>query len=381
MKRLTPASLTFGVMAIMGLLVAAYVARTLLAREVKETAPVTRNMPTPVVDILPGTVITEKHLGLAPTLVSTLTADMLASNTIIIGRVAREPLKKAVPIRANQLYAPGERPPLKLAKGMKALTISLNSATAIVDGLIKPGDYCDIQFTVDTAWTRIDNRLPYGYQLTLFKGIKVLAINRSVTQQDPETGGNTVTLEVRPGQANALLLAQGNGVLNLTYTPFPTKGGVEVSDLDTDRLTLEKLLNLPPKKEPAPQPKPPEPYTLDQYRRLGRSTISFLPNGRVVESWYNQGYNGYGYGAVGLPGSNGNYPLSAPAGDPNVLQPVSPSAPPTPNSTPTPNAGQPSPVTPAQPGVPGPSANVAPNLPFGQSVPTASAGTVPYYGR
>lgn len=392
MKRLTPAALTFGVMAIMGLLVAAYVVRTLMAREQKAPEVATRNMPTPVADIPVGTEITEKHLGIAPTLVSTLTPDMLANNKIIVGRVAREPLKKAVPIKANQLYAPGERPPLKLAKGMKALTISLNSATAIVDGLIRPGDYCDIQFTVDTGWARRDDRIPYGYQLTLFKGIKVLAINRNVTQQAPESNGNTVTLEVRPGQANALLLAKENGVLNLTYTPTPSTGGVIVSDEDIDRLTLEKLLQLPPK-VPAPQPpKPPEPYLVDQYRLLRRATIGYMPNGRVVENWnFLGGYGGYatavgtggGMGGGIGPGGGAGYPslpLNTPGStDLNAAAPGStgsPVAPPTPYADPNQPAGSP-PVTPAPlPPAPGPSANLnnAPGLPIGPVAPTASNG-------
>ena len=368
MKRLTPAALTFGVMAIMGLLVAAYVVRTLMAREQKPPEVVTRMMPTPVADIPIGTILTDKHLGTAPTLVSTLTPDMLANKTIIVGRAVREPLKKAVPIKANQLYAPGERPPLKLAKGMKALTIALNSATAIVDGLIKPNDYCDIQFTVNTGWARLDDRIPYGYQLTLFKGIKVLAINRSVIQQSPDNAGNTVTLEVRPGQANAILLAQANGVLNLTYTPFPSQGGVQVSDADDDRLTLEKLLQLPPKKAPEPQPRPPEPYIVDQYRLLRRAPIGFLPNGRVVDNWNFLG--AYSMSALyGTPNSIGYQPSTVAPIDPNLIPPNSPVAPPSPNSIPT----QPAPVTPAppQPGV-GPSVNNAPGLPFTPLQPTAS---------
>ena len=47
-------------MAIMGLLVAAYVVRTLMAREQVVVAPTTRNMPTPVADIPVGTEITAK---------------------------------------------------------------------------------------------------------------------------------------------------------------------------------------------------------------------------------------------------------------------------------------------------------------------------------
>ncbi len=324
----------------MGLLVAAYVVRTLMAREQKPPEVTTRNMPTPVADIPVGTEITAKHLGTAPILVSTLTPDMLASNTIIIGRVVREPLKKATPIKANQLYAPGERPPLKLAKGMKALSIPLNSSNAIVDGLIKPGDYCDIQFTVNTGYARLFDRLPYGYQLTLFKGIRVLAINRNVTQQAIESGSNSVVLEVRPGQANALLLAKENGVLTLTYTPTPSPGGVKVSDDDNDRLTLEKLLQLPPKTPDPQPPKPPEPYLVDTYRLLRRTTVGYLPNGRIVDNWnFLNGLNG-GYGPLyGTPGGLG-YP-NLPLNDPNTTAPATQAAPPTPAAPQTQAPGAP----------------------------------------
>lgn len=362
MKRLTPATLTFGVMAIMGLLVSAYVVRTLLARDDKPAAVTTRNMPTPVADIPEGTEITAKHLGTAPTLVSSLTPDMLANNSVIVGRVAREALKKAVPIKSNQLYMPGERPPLKLAKGMKALTISLTSNTAIVDGLIKPNDYCDIQLTVNTN-IFADNRIPNGYQLTLFKGIKVLAINRNTVQQDIESNGNTVTLEVRPGQANAILLAEKNGTLILTYTSSSKPGGIEVSDADDDRLTMEKLLNLPPKPVPE-QPKPPEPFTVDEYRHLRRGTVGFLPNGRILD--FSNGYGTTGYGNQWYP-VGGTNPMG---NNPNGSTPGSPIAPPTPNSTPTPQA----PTTPN-----GPAPSQAPNSgapvnPFAPGQPTAFNG-------
>ena len=374
MKRLTPATLTFGVMAIMGLLVSAYVVRTLLARDEKAPEVLTRNMPTPVADIPIGTEITAKHLGTAPALVSSLTPDMLANNSVIVGRVVKEPLKKAVPIRANQLYSPGERPPLKLAAGMKALTLSLTSNTAIVDGLIKPGDYCDVQFTVNIGSFR-DDRLPYGYQLTLFKGIKVLAINRNTVQQDPEAAGNTVTLQVRPGQANALLLAEKNGTLNLTYTTSSKPGGVEVSDADDDRLTLEKLLNVPPKPPVPEPPKPPEPYTIDQYRHLNRATISFLANGRILD--YSNGFGAYGIGTPWLGNIGGSRPATtAPGQGSGLTTPAAPMGPVAPGA-----AGPQGPVTPAPaPAAPnqGPTANngtngVQPN-PFTPGQPTAFNG-------
>jgi Flp pilus assembly protein CpaB len=303
-------------MAIMGLLVAAYVVRSLMARDKPEPVAATRNMPTPVVDIPVGTEITEKHLGTAPIRTSELDPDMLANKNIIIGRVAREPLKKAVPIKANQLYAPGERPKLVLAKGKQALTLSFDSVTTIVDGLIRPGDHCDIRFTLNPSWIRSDQRTSQAFQMTLYKAIKVMAINRNVVMQQPENMGNTVTLEVWPKQANALLLAQKYGQLNLTYTQDLTPGGIVFADSDDDRITLEKLLGLPEKKEPAAPRRPPEPYHIEEYRGLRRGGLSFFPNGRIIDGAWNWGYGGQqgGSPAQFIPGSGADPTLSPPGG-------------------------------------------------------------------
>ncbi|MDB5387242.1 MAG: Flp pilus assembly protein CpaB [Planctomycetaceae bacterium] len=314
----------------MGLLVAAYVVRSLWAREQKEPVMAIRNMPTPVVDIPVGTEITEKHLGTAPIRTDELTADMLANKNIIIGRVAREPLKKAVPIKANQLYAPGERPKLELAKGKQALTLPFDSVTTIVDGLIRPGDHCDIRYTLNPSWIRSDQRTSQAFQMTLFKAIKVIAINRNVVQQQPESTGNTVTLEVSSKQANALLLAKTYGTLNLTYTEDLTPGGIVIADADTDRLTLEKLLGLPEKKEPAAPPRPPEPYRIDEYRGLRRTTVNYNRNGRIWD-----GFNNWGNGArtdfnpnLYIPGAGADptYSSPVPGGGPNLGGPGGPGA-------------------------------------------------------
>lgn len=270
----------------MGLLVAAYVVRSLMAREVKEPVISTRNMPTPVVDLPIGTEITEKHLGTAPIRTDELTSDMLANKAIIIGRVVREPLKKAQPVKANQLYAPGERPLLVIAKGQRALSLPFDGVTTIVDGLIRPGDHCDVRFTLNPSYLRSDARTSHAFQMTLFKAIKVLAINRNVVQQQPDNLINTVTLDVTSKQANALLLAKAYGTLNLTYTEDLTPGGVEIGDEFGERLTVEKLLGLPEDKGPQKPPRPPEPYRIDTYRGTGHGVMGFNEKGRAVGTGY-----------------------------------------------------------------------------------------------
>jgi hypothetical protein len=141
--------------------------------------------------------------------------------------------------------------------------------------------------------------------MTLFKAIKVVAINRNVVMQQPEALTNTVTLEVTPKQANALLLAKTYGILNLTYTEDLTPGGVDIADVPNDKLTLERLLDLPEKKETVPT-RFPEPSRIDEYRGVRKSISHYHANGRLYEG--NNYWNGWGFGAPGAGTTPGGPP-------------------------------------------------------------------------
>lgn len=308
MKRLTPATLTLIMFGVVGLLVAAYIAKSLLAVEKKEPVIATRNLPMPVADIQPGTLITETHVGQGPMRVSELRSDMLLNNRVIVGRVAKELLKAATPIRAAQLYEPDARPELELEPGMRAVTIDVRGASSIVDGLIQPGQYCDLHLTVTELQ---DDRYQGGLTLTLFKGVRILAINRYTRQGKVERDSNSITLELSPNQASIIALAEKRGAINLTYNPNGKgTGGIEVAN--SDRITLNEILGIEPK--PAPVP-PPAPFTVQVYRGVNRSELQFLENNRVREQ------------------PNGSTRMTAPNAAPPAnpgppAQPVAPAAPP-----------------------------------------------------
>ena len=106
--------------------------------------------------------------------------------------------------------------------------------------------------------------------MTLFKGVKVLAMNRS-TGGGASRSGNNVTLELSKEQANILIQARDKGSLTLTYTPEGKgNGGVAVGR--EDRATLDEILGLEPVKPP---------FTSEIYYGSGRSVLQFQ-NGRPV---------------------------------------------------------------------------------------------------
>jgi pilus assembly protein CpaB len=279
MKRLTPASLTLLMLGVVGLLVVGYIAKNLLAREDAAPEDPILSIPMALSDMEPGTIITEGHLGLGRARESTMTPETIRTNRVLLGRTVKEKIVAARPILTTQLYPPGEYPPLQLEPGMRAVSISFDGSSASVDGLVRPGHYVDVHFTP----SGFDGEATTGgLTMTLFKGVKVLAINRSTRGSGaPGRGGNTVTLELTEQQANIIILARDKGELNLTYTPTGKgDGGVAVSR--EDRATLNEILGLEPPQEPEP------PFTSEIYYGSGRHTNTFEKNGRRVED---SGYN------------------------------------------------------------------------------------------
>ncbi|MFG0334016.1 MAG: Flp pilus assembly protein CpaB [Maioricimonas sp. JB049] len=291
MKRLTPAMLTVIMLLVVGGLVTAYVAKNLLARDETPPEDPVVNVPMAIANLEPGTVITEAHLALGPARRSGLDREVVRSNRVLVGRVVRNGIKAAEPIRTTDLYPPGEYPPLEIAEGMRAVSIGLGDGSAVVDGLVRPGQYVDVHFTPESY---PDDDYTGGLTMTLFKGVKVLAINRASRAGSVGRGSNSVTLELTREQANILILAKQKGALQLTYTPEGAgTGGVAVSD--EDRATFDEILGLDP-----PEP-PEEPTVTEIYSGTGRRVLSFRKGRRTDDydvmpyDWSDRRYqNSYG---------------------------------------------------------------------------------------
>ncbi len=289
-KSLTPAKVTLLMFGVFGILIAAYIGKRLLAGK-DETPPVaTRNIPMAISELEPGTLVTEDHLGLGPIAIKNLKPEMMTSNRVIVGRIVKEKIPAATPISTGQLYPAGETPPIEVEPGMRAISVSLESSVDLVDGLIKPGEYVDVHMT--PSGLNNDKRMNGGMTLTLFKGVKVIAINRSYTQNSSSRRGTNVTLELTPEQANIMILASDRGEITMSYTP-EGKGNGGVAINNADKATLYEILGLKTP-EKVKEKEPEKPFVIEGYYGSSRSVNRFDKNGLRVGDYnsYNRGGNG-----------------------------------------------------------------------------------------
>ena len=262
---------------LVGVLVVVYFTKIMFAQKEKPAVNNLREVPMAVTDISPGTVITADHLGMGRYDRTKLTPDVLLANRVIVGRVAKEAIRAANPIKAGQLYQPGELPPLDIGPGMRAVSVEVGDGVAVVDGIIKPGDSVDVLFTATGTGVGNDNTYQGGLTLRLFEGVKVLAINRNFAQGRVDRGNNHVTLELTVAQTNIIVLAKDRGKITLTYNPNGKgNGGLALSN--SERVTLFELLGLE-KSDPAR-----EPFMTEIYRGSGRVTNRFDDRGRNIDS-------------------------------------------------------------------------------------------------
>jgi len=310
---LTPAFLTLLMLIIIGALVFFYVLKTFVWVETAEAPQEPpRLVPMAASDIPAGTLITEDHVVTGRLDRSKLERDTVLNEDALIGRYTQVPIEKASQFKLDQLYPPNERPPLDLAHGMRALTIGLGESTDVVDGLIKPGDYVDVHLSIDNTG---DDRYRGGFTMTMFKGVRVMALNRRTQAANLSRGSNTVTFALTPEQSNILLEAQRHGDIVITYTPNgPGSGGVDVAA--SDRAYFDEILGLPER------PEPPEPFLTELWLRGSKSHIGYgdeyddYDNNWSDSPWIEQpgwapprtdgfGRGGYGGGYGGWGGNRG----------------------------------------------------------------------------
>lgn len=281
--KLTPWMLTVASFLTIALLVTGFLFKKLLAREVV-AAPVVsaRTLPMAISDIQPGTLITRSHVGLGPWRDPNLSSDTFLSLDSVVGRIARDPIIAAQPLRGSQFYSPGDYPELKVAENMRAVTINVGDQTAMVNGLIKPGQHVDVNLTVDQSaagMSRSQLTSNDAMTLTLFEAVKVIAINRSYSPGSSDRGHN-VTLELDEAQARIMLLASQKGTVALTFNPNGSgSGGVQIES-QAGRVTLQQILGIAPVDEPE------DPFMTEHYRAGGHSQSYFEHDRRV------NGYNG-----------------------------------------------------------------------------------------
>lgn len=286
--KLTPAKVTMMMLMAVAGLVGLYIVKGLFAVQKPPTRPAIVNIPLAAAHLKPGTKITRDHIGMGPYPERELKEDMLRSERVIVGRVVKEEIKPGSPLRGTQLYEPGENAPLLVSEGKQAVSVSVKNSADMVDGLIKPGDFVDVHFTLDTQSAgSIDARINRlgGVSMTLFKGVKVLALNKNFRQGPVLASGNSVTLELAPAQVNVLLVVQSRGAISLAQNPNGEgDGGVALSN--ADRATLWEVLGLkkPVAKAPEPRREPEKPFVMETYRGTRGGSLEWDKNGKKFDA-------------------------------------------------------------------------------------------------
>jgi pilus assembly protein CpaB len=278
MRRLTPAGVSGMMVVAVGLLVTAYFAKLMRAEEPRNqpigtyahptaTGADLRTVPTAAGTLEPGTVITPAHLGTGRVPAELLGPDALLEERTLIGRAVKERVTSGSVIRASQLYPPGERPQQNVARGMRALSIALKRAVAPINGLEK-GQYVDVYLTPRSDASK-EVRRRGGMTLTLFRGVRLLAVNLGQAASEPQ---DVATLELTPEQANVLILARERGNVALSYNP-EGKGDGGIALENRDRATLDEILGLTP--DPSAVAGPAGTFTTEVYKGSARSTQQF----------------------------------------------------------------------------------------------------------
>lgn len=284
--KLTPWMLTIATFLIIAALAVGFLFKKLFAKEVApEVANPNRNVPMLTSSVEAGTQLERAHLGTGPWNASDLTQDTLLNVDSLVGRVAKEDIPAARPLGASMFYPVGQRPPLELSEGTRAVSVSLTNSTAMVDGLINQGSYVDV-------WMTIDADLPYGAQrrrdtlsLKLFDGVKIIGINGSL-KGGRRDRASVVTMELDAEQQAIMVAAREKGNITLTANPEgPGAGGLNVEMTESDRITLRQILGIA-------DPDVKKPFVTEHIRGTRHSRTRFDEDGnRILGDTYN-GQNG-----------------------------------------------------------------------------------------
>ena len=233
-------------------------------------------------DLLAGTLLTANDLTYVPLEARNVLSSHIRKEPAdtgqeqeppsVIGAVTRVALLAGMPLTDAGLIRPGQDGFLAavLLPDRRALTITVNQETSHA-GMIAPGDRVDVIFTMQVSSD--DPSQLNSFSRTVLEDIRVVAVGQRIesvnyAEQEgsltPQIDGNTVTLEVRPPDADKLVLATTRGSLALALRPL---GQTEPVGWRTP-VGLNRLL--PP---PATEPPAPDPVRIQVFRGTSREEV------------------------------------------------------------------------------------------------------------
>jgi Flp pilus assembly protein CpaB len=290
-KRISPATVTFGVMAVVLGLVAAYIVKQAMYKPEVVKAPPPPPAPAPVD---PGVQVVFARNNI-PKNGKLIAADLMiayvprtskaatgtfANQNIAEGRITKQPIKAGQAVREEYLMAIGEALPdlaERLPPGMRAVTVLVQGAEAGGKRLGE-GDFVDISMTVEGTHPEL------GEVSTRTLMRNVLVVDAAASRPTIRGVNNRVyrdisslTVAVKPAEANKLIVAQRTGVLSVNLVSAADLNNPAANE--NDSITRRQLLGL---KEVVP-PTPPRKYTVEKWSG-GNMKVTEMSDDRVKES-------------------------------------------------------------------------------------------------
>ena len=285
MKRISPATVTVSVMAIVLGLVAAYVVRQALEKPPVAEAP--QPKPDPGVRVVFAAVNIPKNTRISESDVYTsfVPRDVKAatgtvhSTPIAVGRIAKQTIKAGQAMREEYLLGIGETLPdlaERLPEGMRAVTIDVVGAETGGKRL-EEGDRVDISLTVEGSHPDLGEITTK----TLLQDVLIVDASASrprdrSARRMPTPLVEGLTVAVSPEDANKLIVAQRTGMLSVAL-----RSAMDVAKADdtTHEINRRELLGL----REIPAPPPTRRYTIEKYSG-GKLQVIEFDGERVRES-------------------------------------------------------------------------------------------------
>ena len=218
MKRISPGTVTVGVLAILFGLAVAYAARHYLERTPPlERPPVrkTARVVVPSVNLPKYFRIREQDVESAEIPIEDAPQGAVTLKSRALHRLMKRAVLAGQPLLDKDLYAVGEVPKLadQLPPGYRAVTLSVGTNSAL-NGMVQPESYVDVSLTVENDRPEVGGLAT----LTILRRVKVLATSaaRFPRSEDRPTDMKNITVAVTPEQANKLILAERYGTLSVT---------------------------------------------------------------------------------------------------------------------------------------------------------------------
>jgi pilus assembly protein CpaB len=240
-KRISPATVTMGLIAILCGLGAAYMARHALSNKTDGRVEIV----VAAVNLPKFSRIGEDHVRVIKVEADQVPEGALLAQSRAVARVTRTTVLAGQPLVDASLYGVGEMPTLseQLPAGFRAVTIEVESSRAL-GGVLVPESIVDVLLTVGNE----QEALGGGRTLTLVESVKVLATDQQRFKAEERLGQNlrSVTIAVRPREANKLVLAQRHGTLSLALRSSAGDDQVALNTQNSiDLRTLLGLENIP----------------------------------------------------------------------------------------------------------------------------------------